>query len=149
MLSASSSSRKSSNLPSSPSKAAIRDHSSNSICSLSPSSNTLPLSISSSINGNGTTLLVCPSASFLLPHEFIWRHGGNRVTLTGTFDDWKQSIQMNKQYDGTHRIIIRLDSSKKWLYKYVIDGEWRCTLDADTEKDETGHVNNVLLPEEI
>jgi len=84
----------------------------------------------------------------IVPHEFIWRHGGNRVLLTGTFDNWSKSIQMTRQHDGTHRVIIKLDSNKKWLYKFVIDGEWRCTLGDDTEKDERGNVNNVLLPEE-
>jgi hypothetical protein len=81
------------------------------------------------------------------PHEFIWKYGGNKVILTGTFDEWSQSILMTKDHTGVFRSTVNLDASQTWHFKFVVDGVWRCSLDFCSETDVTGNVNNVLLPD--
>ncbi|PJF19819.1 Carbohydrate-binding module family 48 protein [Paramicrosporidium saccamoebae] len=81
------------------------------------------------------------------PHEFIWKYGGNKVILTGTFDEWSQSILMTKDHTGVFRSTVNLDAGQTWYFKFVVDGVWRCSLDFCSETDVTGNVNNVLLPD--
>jgi len=63
------------------------------------------------------------------PVEFKWLHGGNEVFLTGTFSDWKEKIRLEKQPNprdnGHHHRIILYLLPGEYLYKFVVDGEWR------------------------
>lgn len=93
-----------------------------------------------------TTATTATNATTL--HEFIWKYGGNRISLTGTFDEWRQTIIMNRDPTGLFRATINLDPHKKWIFKFVVDGIWRCSLDFPTETDEHGNVNNVIYPDE-
>lgn len=81
-------------------------------------------------------------------HEFVWRHGGKSVYITGTFDGWSgKEHQMSMTPDGVYKECIPLDPNKQWQFKFVVDGVWRCSLDYPTIKDRTGNTNNVLYPE--
>jgi hypothetical protein len=81
------------------------------------------------------------------PHEFVWKYGGGKVILTGDFDDWSQSILMVRDHaNGIFRATVNLDPAETWIFKFVVDGVWRCSLDFCTvERD--GIVNNVIYPE--
>lgn len=82
------------------------------------------------------------------PHEFIWKYGGQKVFLTGSFDQWRSSVAMvHDQADDVFRATVNLDPASTWYYKFVVDGVWRCSLDFATETDVHGNVNNVLYPE--
>lgn len=81
------------------------------------------------------------------PHEFIWKYGGSKVILTGSFDEWSQSILMVRDHaNGVFRATVNLDPTQTWYFKFVVDGVWRCSLDFCTETDATGNVNNILRP---
>ncbi|KAF9182382.1 hypothetical protein BGZ51_001488 [Haplosporangium sp. Z 767] len=81
-------------------------------------------------------------------HKFVWDHGGNIVKVTGTFDNWKQTIVLLQSPDNQDHfeITVDLDRSQKILFKFVVDDQWRCTNEIPTEYDGAGNQNNVLLP---
>lgn len=82
-----------------------------------------------------------------MPHEFIWKYGGKEISLYGDWDDWQAGIKLQPRLEGEgHSTTVLLDASKPWTFKYVVDGEWRCTLDLPTVQDEKGNVNNILHP---
>lgn len=69
------------------------------------------------------------------------------MVLTGTFDEWQQGTTMIRDPTGCHGATIDLDPSQKWIFKFVVDGIWRCSLDFATETDALGNVNNVIYPD--
>lgn len=82
-----------------------------------------------------------------LPHEFIWKYGGQEVLLYGDWDDWQKGVRLQPRLDGDGcSTTLILDPRKPWTFKYVVDGEWRCTLDLPTVQDTKGNVNNILHP---
>jgi len=80
--------------------------------------------------------------------EFCWKYGGRHVIITGDFDNWSQSLQMSpcpEAGQGVWKLKIKLDKrNKKVLFKFVVDGVWRCSLDHLTQTDKDGNVNNFL-----
>lgn len=83
-----------------------------------------------------------------LTFKFHWPHGGKHVILTGTFDDWKETVSMVKEARTVDEFTatVNLDPSKKTLFKFVVDGVWRCTGEHATEQDTYGNVNNWRIP---
>ncbi|KAF9576189.1 hypothetical protein EC968_010312 [Mortierella alpina] len=77
-------------------------------------------------------------------HRFQWRQGGENVTVTGTFDDWQQSIKLKRTLGDHFEAIVDLDRSKKTLFKFVVDGHWQCSDEFATEPDHSGNQNNIL-----
>ncbi|KAI9303757.1 immunoglobulin E-set [Cunninghamella echinulata] len=74
-----------------------------------------------------------------------WKYGGNQVYLTGSFDQWKKTIQMVKQENGEFLGIIPSSSPGKPIYyKFIVDDVWRNDNDQPTEKDSDGNINNVI-----
>ncbi len=85
---------------------------------------------------------ICPGGK---PVEFTWKHGGNNVILTGSFDNWQQSIPMARDnHNDMWRKTVLLDPSGIHQFKFIVDGVWRCSLDWETATDESGNVNNVI-----
>jgi hypothetical protein len=84
-----------------------------------------------------------------IDHEFIWNYGGNEIFIYGNWDDWKSGIPLKPRMSGVgHSVKIKLDPGKIWVFKYVVDGEWRCALELPLSKDDHGNVNNVLYPDD-
>ncbi|KAI8801647.1 hypothetical protein BJ742DRAFT_836208 [Cladochytrium replicatum] len=81
---------------------------------------------------------------------FEWNYGGTSVYLTGEFDNWGISIPMRPvpRHNGesVFSAKIDLDRSKQWMFKFVVDGVWRCSYDYPTTSETGGFVNNVLKP---
>lgn len=71
------------------------------------------------------------------------------VHVTGTFDDWGKTEQLNKVGDGWEKEVNLPSADQKIYYKFVVDNEW--VVDHNAPKEEDGHnnVNNFLLPEQI
>lgn len=71
--------------------------------------------------------------------------GARVVALAGTFNDWNQS-QLLFEKEGDEWV-CRIDLAPgKYTYKFIIDGNW--ILDPEnpnTEDDERGHTNSVLV----
>jgi hypothetical protein len=80
-------------------------------------------------------------------YTFTWEHSANDVFVTGTFDDWRKTVKLEKE-DGIFKKTVELPKTHT-QYKFVVNGNW-CTNDS-ARKEDDGHgiINNVLLPEDI
>lgn len=73
----------------------------------------------------------------------------NDVHVTGTFDDWSKSEQLNKVGDTWEKEVDLSEVDKKILYKFVVDDIWTIDTTAPQEDDGHGNLNNVLHPDQI
>ncbi|KAL1652648.1 Cruciform DNA binding protein [Didymella pomorum] len=80
-------------------------------------------------------------------YTFTWEHDANDVYVTGTFDDWKKTVQLEKE-GSVFKKTVELPKSKT-QYKFVVNGNWCINDSAPKEDDGNGIVNNILLPEDI
>ncbi|CAK7270519.1 Cruciform DNA binding protein [Sporothrix epigloea] len=80
---------------------------------------------------------------------FIWPNAGEEVYVTGTFDNWSKTMQLDKVGDVFQKSVELQDASKKIYYKFVVDDKWVLDPAAPQERDEEGNINNVLTPENI
>ncbi|KAG8989893.1 hypothetical protein FRB90_002024, partial [Tulasnella sp. 427] len=76
--------------------------------------------------------------------EFYWFGPANQVTVTGSFDDWSQSVHMEKTPAGFSGK-VKLPYGQKVDYKYVVDGQWQVNPDFPTTYDWQGNINNYLV----
>ncbi|PHU19886.1 Phosphoglucan phosphatase LSF1, chloroplastic, partial [Capsicum chinense] len=77
---------------------------------------------------------------------FVWNgHEGDDVYLIGDFTaNWKEPIKAVHKGGPRFEAEVRL-SQGKYLYKYIISGNWRHSTTSPTERDERGNLNNVIL----
>ncbi|OCL10000.1 carbohydrate-binding module family 48 protein [Glonium stellatum] len=80
-------------------------------------------------------------------YTFRWEHPANEVFVTGTFDDWAKSIQLEKK-DDVFTKTVELPKEKV-QYKFVVDGKWVTNDTAPGEEDGHNNYNNILLPDDI
>ncbi|RYP10396.1 hypothetical protein DL765_008128 [Monosporascus sp. GIB2] len=80
---------------------------------------------------------------------FKWDHPASEVYVTGTFDDWNKTEQLDKVGDHFEKNVRLSDASKKIYYKFVVDGNWVTDHTAPREIDESGNENNILEPKDI
>eukprot|EP01017_Pseudomicrothorax_dubius_P035672 TRINITY_DN503_c0_g1_i1.p1 TRINITY_DN503_c0_g1~~TRINITY_DN503_c0_g1_i1.p1 ORF type:complete len:270 (+),score=42.38 TRINITY_DN503_c0_g1_i1:62-871(+) len=73
---------------------------------------------------------------------FHWRFGGQMVLLCGSFTNWAQTIVLERQ-GHEFSVILRLPRGV-YLYKFVVDGEWRFSPDDAKATDENGNINNIV-----
>ncbi|KAF8947015.1 hypothetical protein BGZ47_010545 [Haplosporangium gracile] len=87
-----------------------------------------------------------PPKRVLVAHTFQWKNGGDVVKVTGTFDNWEESIVLEKARGNQDQseIMVNLDRTQKTLFKFIVDGQWKCTDEFPTEYDSNGNLNNVL-----
>ncbi|KAG9324454.1 hypothetical protein KVV02_006598 [Mortierella alpina] len=77
-----------------------------------------------------------------VPTIITWSQGGTNVYVTGTFNNWKQKVRLNKSTSdfstilnlppGTHRI------------KFIVDDEWKCSTELSAATDAEGNLVNFL-----
>ncbi|KAF2020239.1 carbohydrate-binding module family 48 protein [Aaosphaeria arxii CBS 175.79] len=80
-------------------------------------------------------------------YTFTWAHAANEVYVTGDFDDWKQTVKLEKE-DGVFQKTVELPKAKT-AYKFVVDGQWVTNDSHPSEDDGKGNHNNVLVPDDI
>lgn len=82
--------------------------------------------------------------------EVVWKHPcRGRVSVYGTFTEhpWTEIRMMRDPVDG----FFKLDLSDwglspgTYIFKFVVDGEWRIDPTLPTRKDLNGHVNNTMF----
>ena len=78
-----------------------------------------------------------------VPVMFRWTHGGQRVAITGTFNNWASSgIPMVRSGEEFYQVV---DVPKcVHQYKFLVDGEWKYSLDQPVLQDVAGNINNVV-----
>ena len=79
----------------------------------------------------------------IVPVMFKWTHGGQRVNLTGTFNNWaSEGIPMVRSGQEFYQVVPVPKGVHE--YKFLVDGEWKFSLDQPVLQDVSGNVNNVV-----
>ena len=77
-------------------------------------------------------------------YTFIWDEGGENVKLIGSFSNWKQKYEMEKdEKDQIYKFSLPLNN-EKYQYKFIVDGVWKCSKNQETIDDGKGNINNIL-----
>lgn len=80
-----------------------------------------------------------------VPTVFKWEHGGRKVYITGTFNNWKDSDERWEMHRSRNDFTFITDLPRgKHMYKFIVDGEWRFAPDQDTFADAQGTIQNVV-----
>ncbi|KAH8423906.1 carbohydrate-binding module family 48 protein [Aspergillus melleus] len=82
-------------------------------------------------------------------YTFRWPHDANEVYVTGTFDDWGKTVQLEKKGDFFEKEVHLSPTDEKLHYKFVVDGTWTTDTTAPEEDDGSNNINNVLYPDQI
>ena len=78
-----------------------------------------------------------------VPVMFKWTHGGQRVYVTGTFNNWaKEGIPMVRSGQEFYQIVDVQKGVHE--YKFLVDGEWKFSHEQPVLQDTSGNVNNVV-----
>ncbi|CAN0032118.1 unnamed protein product, partial [Chrysoparadoxa australica] len=75
-------------------------------------------------------------AEEVVPTVFRWEHGGRRVYITGTFNNWEKQIPMHRS--GNDFTYIHNLKKGKHAFKFIVDDEWRFAPDQPTVADIEG-----------
>ena len=78
-----------------------------------------------------------------IPTKIEWLEGGQEVLITGSFNNWKEKIKMNKNNCGYFDVEILLPKGK-YQIKFIVDGLWKCSSNIIQEKDARGIKNNII-----
>jgi len=78
-----------------------------------------------------------------VPTAFRWTHGGERVFVTGSFNNWQGKITMPRSEDGKEFVLVIDIPPGVHQYKYIVDEAWRLDPDQPTCINQ-GVVNNVI-----
>ncbi|GBG70064.1 hypothetical protein CBR_g4892 [Chara braunii] len=76
----------------------------------------------------------------------IWTHGGNNVSVEGSWDNWHKREPLSRS--GKDFALIKRLPSGIYQYKFIVDEQWRFAPDLPSIHDEMGNVNNVLEVQE-
>ncbi|PRP88669.1 viral A-type inclusion protein [Planoprotostelium fungivorum] len=84
-----------------------------------------------------------------ISYTFRWPYGGNEIAVGGEFNNWEKAVA-KKEENGDFAVKIDgLKPETKYLYKYVIDGEWKEDATAPTDDSQKvggrNVINNVLV----
>jgi hypothetical protein len=89
--------------------------------------------------------VLAPSLSGNVTFQLLRYPDANVVALAGSFNNWNQSQTLFAK-DGDRWICrIKLEPGK-YLYKFIVDGDWMVDPDNPaTEDDGNGNINSVLV----
>lgn len=91
----------------------------------------------SSVFGEGSSM-----TKFMV--TFRWNHTkAKSVFISGSFNDWATDQAMDRGVDDVFEIDLSLRQGK-YLYKFIVDGQWFYDITKESEYDAERNVNNVL-----
>jgi len=68
-----------------------------------------------------------------VPTAFKWSGGGDRVFVTGSFNNWQGKIMMHKNEDNPQEFVLVIDIAPGLhQYKFIVDDDWRINPDLPT-----------------
>ncbi|KAL3701722.1 hypothetical protein R1sor_019744 [Riccia sorocarpa] len=76
--------------------------------------------------------------------EFTWKGQGSEVLLTGDFLQWETKVPLEKGPNGSFTLKKKLPVGK-FMYKFIVDGEWKHSADSPTVPDGIGGFNNEII----
>ncbi|WJX85406.1 AMP-activated serine/threonine-protein kinase regulatory subunit [Trifolium repens] len=102
-----------------------------------------------SVTDRGYEGSVGGSGAILIPSRFVWRHGGRRVFLTGSFTRWSEHIPMSPM-EGCPSVFQAICSLMPGYhqYKFNVDGEWRHDIEQPIVSGTYGVVNTIYVVRE-
>lgn len=77
-----------------------------------------------------------------IPTIITWSQGGNNVFVTGSFNDWRHNIKLNKSTNDFTTVINLTPGTHK--LKFIVDDEWKCSNDFSTATDPDGNLVNYI-----
>ncbi|KAJ1611500.1 AMP-activated protein kinase beta chain-containing protein [Cryptosporidium canis] len=73
-----------------------------------------------------------------------WSFGGDEIFISGSFNSWKKQEEY-KLYKSGYDHIIAIELTRDiHFYKFIVDGEWRCSPDYPIKFNCKGYANNYL-----
>lgn len=78
----------------------------------------------------------------LISVMFRWTLGGQRVNLTGSFNDWGPGIPMVRSGQEFYQIVPLPRGAHQ--FKFVVDDEWKYSTELPMIHDSSGGVNNFV-----
>ncbi|PHT30899.1 SNF1-related protein kinase regulatory subunit beta-2 [Capsicum baccatum] len=87
-----------------------------------------------------------------VPTLISWTYDGKEVAVEGSWDNWKSRNPL--QRSGKDFTILKVLPSGVYQYRFIVDGQWRCSPDLPCIQDEAGNTYNILdvkdyVPEDI
>ncbi|KAF9352602.1 galactose metabolism- protein [Mortierella sp. AD094] len=97
-----------------------------------------------------------------VPTIITWSQGGTNVYVTGTFNNWKQKVRLNKSASNLMddfappTVLLKLVSSTSDFttilnlppgthrIKFIVDDEWKCSTELSAATDAEGNLVNFL-----
>ncbi|KAI9142480.1 immunoglobulin E-set, partial [Paraphysoderma sedebokerense] len=73
-----------------------------------------------------------------------WTKGGKQVYVTGSFNSWKSKIPMLKSPSSNEHSVTLYLPAGTHRFKFIVDGEWRCSTDLPTAQDNDGVMVNYV-----
>eukprot|EP00003_Mantamonas_plastica_P015710 TRINITY_DN2648_c0_g1_i1.p1 TRINITY_DN2648_c0_g1~~TRINITY_DN2648_c0_g1_i1.p1 ORF type:complete len:297 (-),score=81.50 TRINITY_DN2648_c0_g1_i1:264-1154(-) len=74
------------------------------------------------------------------PTVFNWPHGGENVYITGSFNNWKTRIPLNKSGSDFSTILYLPPGEHR--YKFIVDDDWSYSPEQPTVSDLLGNISN-------
>jgi len=79
-----------------------------------------------------------------VPTAFKWSNGGERVFVTGSFNNWQGKIMMHRNEHNPQEFVLVLDIPPgTHQYKFIVDEQWRLNEASPTVQHQ-GVTNNVV-----
>ncbi|KAH0576711.1 5'-AMP-activated protein kinase, beta subunit [Spironucleus salmonicida] len=79
--------------------------------------------------------------------EFSWGEGGSSVFFCGSFNHWRERIPMQQVQPGVW-VGTRELQPGTYQFKFVVDGQWRCSSGYQNVRDPNGNMNNQIVVSE-
>lgn len=73
-----------------------------------------------------------------------WSFGGNEVFIAGSFNSWKKQEEY-KLFNSGHDHLISIELARGiHFYKFIVDGEWKYSIEYPYVLDGGGQINNYI-----
>ncbi|CAH8387816.1 unnamed protein product [Eruca vesicaria subsp. sativa] len=87
-----------------------------------------------------------------IPTMITWSHGGNDISVEGSWDNWKSRSRL--QRSGKDFTIMKVLPSGVYEYRFIVDGQRRHAPELPLARDDAGNTFNILdlqdyVPEDI
>jgi len=84
-------------------------------------------------------------AKLQIPTVFNWAHGGRKVYLVTSLDDWESKHKMNKSQSDFSKI-LSLPTGRKIQYRFEVDGRLLCDPEQKHVRgSDGGYVNEIFV----
>jgi len=84
-------------------------------------------------------------AKLQIPTVFNWAHGGRKVYLVTSLDDWETKHRMNKSQSDFSKI-LSLPTGRKVQYRFEVDGRLLCDPEQKHVRgSDGGYVNEIFV----